>query len=508
MKVYTHSKYSYVRIAEIPKSEIKKIDFDVCKQPTETLNSYYNRQTQKPDLVVNAGFFNMQNGEPCFNYISDGKVVNEDIYFKWGIGVVGSTDISFGEMSEKSWTGWISGYPNLLFDGKKLDTTLVNVLNYKARRTMLGFNDTTIYFVCVENPGMKFDEMQNLMLSIGCKYAINLDGGGSTKMLHKGKSVTKNATNRAVDNVIAVYLNDNTQTQPTKNIDVIYQAYAKDKWWGKIKNYNTVNSNGYAGIEGSPIQGVKMSLSEGSVQYRAHTVNGKWLPWVTDDSDYAGIIGEKGNPINCCFKGRFRVTSLRGNRILNGKSDYHKGIDLVGMDDTTVYSICDGTVKTAYQENGAGYYVVVTMADGRRIFYMHLKAGSFKVKTGDKVVKGQPLGIMGNTGASFGAHTHLELRPAGTTSNSLDICSYTGIPNKIGIYNSNGTYSTNENIDAIQIKLIGEISNTHNIKYRVSTTDGGGYLNWINGASGSGTMGYAGIFGKPIDKIQVSVEGK
>lgn len=135
-----------------------------------------------------------------------------------------------------------------------------------------------------------------------------------------------------------------------------------------------------------------------------------------------------------CFKGKFKVTSPRGYRTLNGKREYHKGIDLVGVDDKTVYSICDGTVRTAYQANGAGYYIVVTMADGRRVFYMHLKANSYKVKTGDKVVKGQALGVMGSTGASTGAHTHLELRPKGTTSDSLDICEFTGLTNKVGTY--------------------------------------------------------------------------
>ena len=136
----------------------------------------------------------------------------------------------------------------------------------------------------------------------------------------------------------------------------------------------------------------------------------------------------------CCFKGRFRVTSPRGDRVLNGKKEFHKGIDLVGIDDTTVYSVCDGTVRTGYESGGAGYYMVVTMADGRRVFYMHFKANSFKVKTGDKVVKGQALGIMGATGAVTGAHTHLELRPKGTTMDSIDIIEFTGLTNKVGVY--------------------------------------------------------------------------
>ena len=149
----------------------------------------------------------------------------------------------------------------------------------------------------------------------------------------------------------------------------------------------------------------------------------------------------------CCFKGKFKVTSPRGYRTIWGKREYHKGIDLVGVDDKTVYSICDGTVRTAYQGNGAGYYVVVTMADGRRVFYMHLKAGSFKVETGDKVTVGQPIGIMGSTGASTGSHTHLELRPKGTTGDSLDICEFTGLTNKVGnyTYKPDDSYITSAN---------------------------------------------------------------
>ena len=133
-----------------------------------------------------------------------------------------------------------------------------------------------------------------------------------------------------------------------------------------------------------------------------------------------------------CFKGRFRVTSPRGWRTLNGGKDYHGGLDLVGLDSTVVYSVCDGVVRTAYQANGAGNYVVVTMPDGRRVFTMHL--ASFKVKNGAVVKAGDAIGVMGNTGYSFGAHTHLELRPAGTTGKSLDICAFTGIPNACGVY--------------------------------------------------------------------------
>ncbi len=139
-----------------------------------------------------------------------------------------------------------------------------------------------------------------------------------------------------------------------------------------------------------------------------------------------------------CFKGAFRVTSPFGERILNGKKENHKGIDLVGVENTAVYAVSDGVVRTGIQANGAGNYVVVTVPDGRRVYYMHLK--SFSVKNGQSVRKGDELGMMGNTGNSFGAHTHLELRPMGTGSECLDVCDYTGIPNRIGTY----VYNPNE----------------------------------------------------------------
>lgn len=137
-----------------------------------------------------------------------------------------------------------------------------------------------------------------------------------------------------------------------------------------------------------------------------------------------------------CFKGKFKVTSPRGNRTLKGKKEYHGGIDLVALEtDKNVYAIADGTVDaTPYETNGFGYYVRQILADGRRIYYGHFKEDSISVKAGQKIKKGDKLGIMGATGNVTGAHTHLELRPKGTAKTSLDISEFTGIPNKTGTY--------------------------------------------------------------------------
>ena len=136
-----------------------------------------------------------------------------------------------------------------------------------------------------------------------------------------------------------------------------------------------------------------------------------------------------------CFKGKFRVTSTRGYRNLFGEQQYHPGLDLVALENTKIYAVADGTVDaTPYEQNGFGYYVRQKLDDGRRIYYGHMKKGSIAVKAGQKIKKGDLLGVMGSTGQSTGAHTHLEIRVPGTTKESLDICEYTGIPNEEGVY--------------------------------------------------------------------------
>lgn len=138
-----------------------------------------------------------------------------------------------------------------------------------------------------------------------------------------------------------------------------------------------------------------------------------------------------------CFKGKFKLTSPRDYRTLGGKTEFHPGIDLVALEDKNVYAVADGTVDaTPYERGGFGYYVRQKLPDGRRLYYGHLKTGSIVVKAGQKINKGDLLGVMGNTGNSTGAHTHLELRIPGTSKQSLDVCEFTGIPNAVGIYDA------------------------------------------------------------------------
>ncbi|MCJ1707692.1 M23 family metallopeptidase [Microbacterium sp. VKM Ac-2923] len=97
----------------------------------------------------------------------------------------------------------------------------------------------------------------------------------------------------------------------------------------------------------------------------------------------------------------------------------HEGADFVPGEGSPVQAIADGTVRIATEQGGAfGVTVLIDHEiDGQLVSsrYGHMQYGSLQVTQGQQVKVGQFLGRTGNTGRSFGAHTHVEILQNGTT---------------------------------------------------------------------------------------------
>lgn len=98
----------------------------------------------------------------------------------------------------------------------------------------------------------------------------------------------------------------------------------------------------------------------------------------------------------------------------------HAGIDFTPGAGAQIQAVGPGTVRIA-TESGGGYGVQVVVdhvVDGQRIssHYAHMQYGSLQVVEGQQVVAGDPIGKVGNTGHSFGAHLHFELLVDGKSS--------------------------------------------------------------------------------------------
>lgn len=60
-------------------------------------------------------------------------------------------------------------------------------------------------------------------------------------------------------------------------------------------------------------------------------------------------------------------------------------------------------------ETIGGNHVIMKIGNGLYAFYAHMQPGSVRVKVGDKVTRGQVLGLLGNTGNSSEPHLHFQI---------------------------------------------------------------------------------------------------
>jgi murein DD-endopeptidase MepM/ murein hydrolase activator NlpD len=69
----------------------------------------------------------------------------------------------------------------------------------------------------------------------------------------------------------------------------------------------------------------------------------------------------------------------------------------------------------ASAENSSGNYVITKIAQNGKnyyVLYAHMQPGSLKVQLGEKVTKGQFIGLLGNSGNSSAPHMHLQVSDA------------------------------------------------------------------------------------------------
>jgi murein DD-endopeptidase MepM/ murein hydrolase activator NlpD len=96
-------------------------------------------------------------------------------------------------------------------------------------------------------------------------------------------------------------------------------------------------------------------------------------------------------------------------RVFNGAvQSTHQGLDFRVPTGTEVSAINSGTVILARFLYFEGNCVVIDHGQGLLTLYLHLS--EFRVKEGDRVTKGQPIGLSGGTGRATGPHLHLAVR--------------------------------------------------------------------------------------------------
>lgn len=89
------------------------------------------------------------------------------------------------------------------------------------------------------------------------------------------------------------------------------------------------------------------------------------------------------------------------------KASMHTGIDLGGDTGDNVYAAAAGEVIETGLHHDYGNYILIEHTQGIQTKYMHLS--KVLVQKGDKMSKGEIIGLVGNTGRSTGPHLHYEV---------------------------------------------------------------------------------------------------
>lgn len=217
-----------------------------------------------------------------------------------------------------------------------------------------------------------------------------------------------------------------------------------------------------------------------------------------------------------------RILKCDKYRITQYFSSGHPAIDIVKYYSETcpIIAHSDGVVvfcQTGQKNNPSadpksnasyGNCVKIKHIDGYYTLYAHM--AKVYVKKGQTIKQGQEIGYMGNTGRSFGAHLHFEVRkPNETKINPQPYINadlpdmgipYQSYDNKLKMWlpkvkSGSSDYAGDFGNGMGGIKIYG------GYKYRVHLK-GGSWLDWVTKADNT-YNGYAGIYGKDIDGVQI-----
>ena len=97
---------------------------------------------------------------------------------------------------------------------------------------------------------------------------------------------------------------------------------------------------------------------------------------------------------------------------------FHSGMDFSANIGTPVYATGDGRVVKVGWESGYGKLIKVDHGFGYMTWYAHLN--DYNVRVGQKVVRGEVIGKVGNTGKSTGPHLHYEVHVKGKVVNPVN----------------------------------------------------------------------------------------
>jgi exopolysaccharide biosynthesis protein len=180
----------------------------ILYNPKENIPTSKQASSSGALAAINAGFFSIKDGGSATYIRVSGKIIDADTTKRWlkNVNMTGALligdggHVSIQESMSNSWYDSHTEFPDMLVTGplllhekKKIHLPKTSLVITKHPRTSIGvINKHKIVLVTLDGRttdarGMTLLQLTDLMMSLRCRDAVNLDGGGSTTMWIKGK---------------------------------------------------------------------------------------------------------------------------------------------------------------------------------------------------------------------------------------------------------------------------------------------------------------------------------
>ena len=176
-------------------NDLKKVDFVNKPMTAKTLYDTY-----KPTAFINACLYDMTSSSNITK-VEDENNSHGYLFSNMGIGIFVDNRLVWTTYEkarqDTAIKDFIAGSPTLVIDGKvNIDwgNKVSTAIQGNAYRSAIGFNESTL-FMYVSDKTITLENLAKYMVEIGCKYALNLDGGGSCH-LQEGSTIYKNSTRK------------------------------------------------------------------------------------------------------------------------------------------------------------------------------------------------------------------------------------------------------------------------------------------------------------------------
>ncbi|KQX08274.1 hypothetical protein ASC59_11535 [Leifsonia sp. Root1293] len=110
-----------------------------------------------------------------------------------------------------------------------------------------------------------------------------------------------------------------------------------------------------------------------------------------------------------------------------GAGPFHYGVDIGAACSTWIGAATAGTVVDTGWFGSLGNWVLIDHGSGVETAYAHLATGGTVVTVGERVEAGDPIGLVGSTGASTGCHLHVEVRLDGVRADPMPFFAARGV---------------------------------------------------------------------------------